>query len=147
MDPDDLAVDEARLHAVAGDAHTEVCVRRYLVAHLDGVVIRPVKQLACTGGHSQPVERQRAHGAPLLRRRERRDNIPDMVKTAKLHELTRARQRRPPLPLAHRLRPHRETRLGDVFCNLRLVVSRGAPRRRQTRAEAVFVHEHSPSCG
>lgn len=70
-----------------------------------------------------------------------------MIETAELYKLTGARQRCAALPLAHRLRPHREARLGDVFCHLRLVVSRGAPRCRQTRAKAVVVHGRSPSCG
>ena len=147
MHPDDLPVNKARLHAVSGNAHAEVRVRRYLVADLDGVVIRPVEQLTRTGGYRQPVERQRPHGAPLLRGRKRRDDIPDMIETAELYKLTGARQRCAALPLAHCLRPHREARLCDVFCHLRLVVSRGAPRRRQTRAEAVVVHGRSPSCG
>lgn len=88
MHPDDLPVNKAWLHAVPGNAHAEVRVRRYLVADLDGVVIRPVEQLARTGGYRQPVERQRPHGAPLLRGRERRDDIPDMIETAELHKLT-----------------------------------------------------------
>ena len=54
-----------------------------------------------------------------------------MIETAELYKLTGARQRCAALPLAHRLRPHREARLGDVFCHLRLVVSaaRAAARR------------------
>lgn len=48
---------------------------------------RPYRRIPPAGRAARP------HGAPLLRGRKRRDDIPDMIETAELHKLTGARQR------------------------------------------------------
>ena len=64
--PDLLAVVEARLHAVAGDAHAVVRPFRHLAFHLAQLVMLAVQELARAGGYRQVVQRQHTPWPRLL---------------------------------------------------------------------------------